>query len=152
MLDKLFIYIWWFTNLTTTQPNLNLRLVLTWLLLFTPSPNHPTPRSSISTRKNDPSGLNFVTKKPRSQKIVLHIFVFHPKIIFLTRIYWQAFFWPNKFSDPKVISPRNCLAKYFPTRIFFWPTFLDYILNNQNSLTTYFFSKLRNMFLFVRSK
>ena len=43
-------------NLTTTQRKLNLRLGLTWLLLFTPL---PPPRNSTSTRNNGPSGLKF---------------------------------------------------------------------------------------------
>ena len=44
-------------NITTTQPNLNLWLGLTWLLLFTPTP--PPTSNSSSTRNKGPSGLKF---------------------------------------------------------------------------------------------
>ena len=43
----------------TTQPNLNIGLGLTELLLYTTT-TPPPPRNSTSTRKNDPRGLKFV--------------------------------------------------------------------------------------------
>ena len=80
-------------NLITTQRNLNLRLGLTRLLLFTTHPPPPPPRNSTSTRNKGPSGLKFCMR-PHLTKLARTQQNFNPTI------FWVG----GSATSPKVIS------------------------------------------------
>ena len=78
-------------------------------------------------------------------KFVIPIFLFRPNINFLSKIFLTRFsltniyFLPNTFFDPKIISPKDLMAKYFLPEIIFDHQFPHQIFSTNNSLTKIYF-------------
>ena len=119
-------------NLTTIQPNLNLRLGLTWLLLFTPTP--PPASNSTFTRNKGPGDLNFC-RQPHQTKLTTTQNSLKPSSILLLGLSLPDFVLTKKIYNCNVFEPGYIwpkkkfeeifLNQTFLTQKFFWPKIFD---------------------------